>query len=1132
MMLAVASLLLLLLMLHHPNYPPLVPACDAAEVPPLDYLSEESIILITGAAGFLGSELALALHRTYNPKKILLIDRLVLGDGTSTSTATTDAGSSSSSSSSNSRKQQEHLRQQEALALFEFQRQRTFHVLQTLGSNGKFYRVDFRPMIPEYYDLGQVPVLDHIFREYDITHVVHFADAASSSSKKMMIIPREKEVPKAGMMEALLEQLLQRQRQGRVVPHFLYASSAEVYPSPTRTTATTTTSNSNKSPLDESKPLSTPTSMHGASKLVDELLAKLYFDMHGIYSVGLRFFPVYGPWSVPGSAIFEMAERAVTGDKPILYLEEEDDNESEEADTAAYDGTDTRQTNQNHNNNKARNKELQDFVYIDDAMDAVMAAMQFRPPVPPTVPGASATRTLSPLPPPVVINVASGVGTSLQQIATMMQEYFPRASSSSGEIVVDTSDNNNDEIEDGPPPPTFYGSTSRAKALLGYEPRVTLREGLEQTLAWHYDRAFPYGGQSASFGGPVGEDGQTVDQNNSSNNDNHIANKGIVSCLPHDKECLRAAPVFPCASECSHEAQCTHSIFDNTIGWTQVLTERCDTVLYTVALDDKLVSLPSATRAPSSESFVNQGRGTCNLAFVSDSSVLLQTTSRSRRQTTSGTMGFLSMIMGRGIGGDGSGSTTNESNGSGNGSSNGGGQGDVLLKHGQWILIPVAVPSPSMLASALPMDTIVWELLPKLSPGLFFARSVQRAIYVDPNIILTSIPKILKEASMQPYLENVQGATALLIGKGKPAASTSTPQHKHDSILYPPPSPNQPPKRMESAASAVQSSAYRMVRIAAWNNKLFGSSSGGGEGSDSGFLTEVLDSRWLVHTLQSEDSRLFRCDVLGEVVQWEVNTDRAALEFILGLHDMWSRVIAKQSGFDVPWWVGDNVITVSEGYTGSRMTRRRLQEEEDREADGEESGEDDDNNKNEDDGKAQPLQGGVVFEEDDDKVEEESGGDENDDETDTTAEGAGGGGGGGFGIQGEQEDVVIQEVMAAAQADDRGKSSAEQEEEDDELKPENDQMNQLRNSKEEEEEDRPDSEDEQPDDEPLEEQKQSPQQHQANVKVEETPKAPIEQQRDWSANDTWMGVLSATSVKYFVRIVPSSEVGVVTLEES
>ena len=33
-------------------------------------LSKDSVVLITGAAGFLGTELAIALHRTYQPKEV------------------------------------------------------------------------------------------------------------------------------------------------------------------------------------------------------------------------------------------------------------------------------------------------------------------------------------------------------------------------------------------------------------------------------------------------------------------------------------------------------------------------------------------------------------------------------------------------------------------------------------------------------------------------------------------------------------------------------------------------------------------------------------------------------------------------------------------------------------------------------------------------------------------------------------------------------------------------------------------------------------------------------------------------------------------------------------------------------
>lgn len=45
-------------------------------LPPDFLVEDESVVLITGAAGFLGSELALALHRTYSPKLIILVDRM------------------------------------------------------------------------------------------------------------------------------------------------------------------------------------------------------------------------------------------------------------------------------------------------------------------------------------------------------------------------------------------------------------------------------------------------------------------------------------------------------------------------------------------------------------------------------------------------------------------------------------------------------------------------------------------------------------------------------------------------------------------------------------------------------------------------------------------------------------------------------------------------------------------------------------------------------------------------------------------------------------------------------------------------------------------------------------------------
>lgn len=94
-----------------------------------DYLNSDSVVLITGAAGFLGSELAMALYRTYKPKTIICVDSMDSIVGTT--------------------------KTEEELSLFEFKRQRAFHLMQTLGKHGVFYRADFRPSIPEYFDVGE-----------------------------------------------------------------------------------------------------------------------------------------------------------------------------------------------------------------------------------------------------------------------------------------------------------------------------------------------------------------------------------------------------------------------------------------------------------------------------------------------------------------------------------------------------------------------------------------------------------------------------------------------------------------------------------------------------------------------------------------------------------------------------------------------------------------------------------------------------------------------------------------------------------------------------------------------------------------------------------------------------------------
>jgi len=969
-------------------------------------LTEDSVVLITGAAGFIGSELALALHRTYSPKRIICVDRM--GDRPDS---------------------------QQELALFEFQRQRSFNVMQNLGDRGQFYRVDFSPMIPEYYDYGEIPVLDHIFRENrDISHVVHLADPFPHSA--LQAVPREKEVPKAGMMEALLEQLAKHEREGRnktndgghvinneyIPPNFVYASSYEVYPH-YKTIFDLSQHEDDKNNedkirhsmtqpihilLEENQTLSTPSSLRGASKMMDEMIAKLYYDTKGIYSVGLRFFSVYGPWGVPGSPLFEMAERAVAGN--LDSLENEHDPSDFHSGLNGIGINDKKNDGDDKNGKSSNNnwkKTIHDFVYIDDAVDAIMAAMQFRSVA--RAPQSKGTdgdlRQNNPH--PIIFNVASGEGHSLEDVFEVMHEFFPpkdhgyRLSSLSSESANE--------------PLGTIGSPKRAESLLGYQPQVSLREGIIKMLAWHYDRTFPYG----RLGLKVDHDKKKVGGESREEKVNFVTQHGIAGCLQFDKECLKGTPVFPCASECSHKTQCTTSYYDEIIGLTQRLTSSCESVLYTVDLDDSLKSLPSAQpKFQTSKSFLP---GTCNLAFVSEQSLLIKN-KKSK-----------SLFVGRG---------------------DSSGEDDELYRDGSWVLIPLRVVPLNVVEGGDNISNLVdkneiLKLLPKMSPGLFFgSKSTKRAIYIDPNIIIDNISKLQIESYAQPYSETMEGATAMLIGRGTPKDYFTDDGDDEEEIIMKLRDPEYEYQKLESTNTLVQNAAYRMVKIAV-SDSLFG----------DGFM-ELLDSRWIVHGLQSDDGRLFRCDVFGEIVQWEVTSDRSALEFILGLHDMWSRVIAKVSGVG-PWWIGDNVLTVPEGQQSYSNERRRLQEE-DRVAS--EDGVQDSSLQK---GNGVPKEGTG----NDDEESEEDSQEQHQDEISGEAE--------------ERGEFVADAIAQKEVSDEKmGGESL------DEIREENKPMNNDNNESSERE----------------------------------------SQHRDFSSFDTWMGILSSARTKYFVRIVPSSEVGIVTID--
>ncbi|MDR3416055.1 MAG: GDP-mannose 4,6-dehydratase [Nevskia sp.] len=96
----------------------------------------------------------------------------------------------------------------------------------------------------------------------------------------------------------------------RGVQRLVYASSAAVY------------GDCRNLPLDENEtPL--PTNPYGLEKQIDELYAGLYRRLHGLPSLGLRYFNVYGPRQDPASpysgVISKFIERLQAGESPLVF---------------------------------------------------------------------------------------------------------------------------------------------------------------------------------------------------------------------------------------------------------------------------------------------------------------------------------------------------------------------------------------------------------------------------------------------------------------------------------------------------------------------------------------------------------------------------------------------------------------------------------------------------------------------------------------------------------------------------------------------------------------------------------------------------------------------------------------------
>jgi UDP-glucose 4-epimerase len=172
-------------------------------------------------------------------------------------------------------------------------------------------------------------------------------------------------------------------------------------------------------PMPEDGPLR-PISPYGVTKLAAEHLARLYAQAHGVPTVSLRYFTVYGPRQRPDMG-FHRFLRAIHGEQEL---------------TLFGDGSQSR-----------------DFTFVEDVTEANLLAAEHGEP------GG-------------VYNISGGSRITVQEVIRMMERITGKVAR-----VVRSAGQSGDPHDTG-------GDSSRAREQLGFRPRVCLEDGLGRMADW------------------------------------------------------------------------------------------------------------------------------------------------------------------------------------------------------------------------------------------------------------------------------------------------------------------------------------------------------------------------------------------------------------------------------------------------------------------------------------------------------------------------------------------------------------------------------------------------------------------------------------------------------------------------
>ena len=183
-----------------------------------------------------------------------------------------------------------------------------------------------------------------------------------------------------------------------------------------------------KVPFSEEDKVDNPVSLYAATKKANELLATSYHNLYDLSCSGLRFFTVYGPWGRPDMAYYSFTEAILKGETIKVF----------------------------NNGNLKR-----DFTYIDDVISSILLLIER---------DKHSFKKLN-----RVLNIGNNKPVKLLDfISTIEHALNKRAKRKFYQM------QQGDVLE-------TYADINRLIEITGYQPKISLSEGISRFTSWYCD---------------------------------------------------------------------------------------------------------------------------------------------------------------------------------------------------------------------------------------------------------------------------------------------------------------------------------------------------------------------------------------------------------------------------------------------------------------------------------------------------------------------------------------------------------------------------------------------------------------------------------------------------------------------